>query len=65
MEQYDGRKSHDPGQRLVNQTLASTKNFEAKMLSLVKIEPMIRQLHEAGLTKLKPVALMTVDDLVD
>lgn len=54
----------DPIQAAIDAVLNSDKTHEEKMAWLDSLAPMICQLYEQGLTTVKPVHLMTSDDLV-
>ncbi len=54
---------NDVGQLAVDHVL-SAPDLSQLILGCEIIEPMIESLWERGLTKVKPVRLMTADDLV-
>lgn len=54
---------NDAGQLAVNHVL-SAPDLSQLILGCEIIEPMIETLWERGMTKVKPVRLMTADDLV-
>lgn len=51
-------------QNLTDSIFQSNMSHAEKMLSLEKLEPVVEVAYELGLTQVKPVRLMTADDLV-
>ena len=54
----------DAVQVWIETILCSDDSHEAKMIQLEQLEPIICDHYERGLTQVKPVHLMTEDDLV-
>jgi len=51
-------------QRLIDCIMQSPVTPEEKLRRLEALEPLIEEAYELGLTSVKPVKLMTADDLV-
>lgn len=54
----------DAAQKFISSVLATNWSHESKMTTLVRLEPTIESLYSLGKTAVKPVSLMTADDLV-
>lgn len=54
----------DEVQSWIETILCSDDSHESKMLQLEQLEPTICDYYARGLTRVKPVHLMTADDLV-
>lgn len=52
-------------QHTIDKVLTAQLPHEAKMRALVDLECDIERLYEQGLTKVKPVSLMTAEDFVN
>lgn len=55
--------SNDEAQAHVDSIFASDMDFESKMRALEEYESTIVDLYNRGLTTVKPVSVMTADDL--
>lgn len=58
-------KAIDEVQVLLSRTFKADMPFKRKMEMLDVMEPIIEEAYELGLTSVKPVRLMTVDDFID
>lgn len=56
--------TEDPAQLFLDILLNANVSFETKMDGLAQAEASISQLYWMGLTRVKPVSMMTADDLV-
>lgn len=53
----------DVVQIVIDRIFQSDASYEKKMVLLDALEPVIEKAHAQGLTSVKPVRLMTADDL--
>lgn len=56
--------TQDPAQVVIDAILQSSKPLYSKLYALRQSETMIETLYVIGLTSVKPIAMMTADDLV-
>lgn len=55
--------TEDVIQTLIDRVFQSDMPYEKKMDMLDALEPVIEAAHAKGLTRVKPVSLMTADDI--